>query len=139
MVERKAYLVLAILQLAVLVGTTSIVGGHLWLAKERAEIGFFLSGALVGALHLLITLLQVDRVLRGRISLSKPVAIGTIRYWRLRIAVMGASIAIFQGLAVPNGILTQASPALMGAAAINVAMIFSGSLFAFTHLGPPKQ
>lgn len=135
MVERKVYLVLGILQLAVVVGTTSVVGGYLWFSNERAGMSLFLAGALVGALHLLVTLLQVNRVLCGRASTVKPVAREKTRYLRLRIAIMGVVAATLQTMAVPAGIEKHASPALVTAAAINVAVILSGSLFGFSHLG----
>ena len=139
MVERKAYLVLGMLQLAVVAGTTSIVGGYLWLRNERADTGLFFTGALVGAGHLLVTLLQVNQVLGGRASTVKPVTSEKIRYWRLRIAVMGVVVATLQALAVPAGIEKHASPALVTAAAINVAVILSGTLFGFSHLRLPEQ
>ena len=139
MVERKAYLVLGMLQLAVVAGTTSIVGGYLWLRNERADTGLFFTGALVGTGHLLVTLLQVNQVLGGRASTVKPVTSEKIRYWRLRIAVMGVVVATLQALVVPAGIEKHASPALVTAAAINVAVILSGTLFGFSHLRLPEQ
>ena len=132
MIERRAYLFLGILHIAFVVGITTVVGGYMWIIDKRADVGFFIFGGFVGIAHLLTTLMQVDRVLRMKAQM-KIVACSNERYWRFREIVMGAIAAILQGLAVPIGIEKLASPALITAAVINVAMIVSGTLLGLAY------
>lgn len=134
MIERKVYLILGILQFTILICVTAVVGGYEWMYGKHAGIGHFIFGGFLGGGHLLATLLQVDRVLRGKAHMAKMVARSKIRYWRLRMVIFGIIVAILQGEIVPLGIEKHASPTLITAAAINVALITSGTLLGFSEL-----
>ena len=139
MPNRKAYLILGALHIAAVFGATLLVGAYEWGRGERADMGLFLFGAFLVFVHLLVALMQVDRVLRGKAGTAKGVSGSVVRYWRIRMVAMGAVTAVLQGLAVPAGIERLAPAAVITVAAFNVAMLVSGTLFGLSRLGLPAR
>ena len=134
MAERRAYLILAALQVAAILAISAAVGGYVWLRGEWSGLGAFFIGASLGVVHLLATLMSVNRVLRGRAGVAEEVVAATVRRWRFRALVIGAAVALLQSRAIMDGVSESGSPALITAAMLNVAIIVSGSLLGFSSM-----